>query len=245
MKNIKYLFITLFLSSSVILISWTAAHFSPLQPISLNQESDSAAYLQVIKKIKGNHDYISSVCKETADRSICVDKTEQWIINMLYKDIIPHWIGTKWAFYGETQVPGDSSIACGHFVITTLKHLGVLMEDPHQMATNYSAYMVNSLCDTSYKVYKAADMIEIVKSKPRDVWVVGLRNHSGFMVNDNGQIHFIHSSYSMPDSVVDELADSSMTFQGSNIYVAGNLFVGNSLTRKWIRNEKVKYVKKY
>ena len=164
---------------------------------------------------------------------------------MLYKQIIPHWIGTKWEFYGETEIPGDSSIACGHFVITTLKHLGVMMEDPHQMATNYSAYMVNSLSDTSYKVYKAADIIEIVKRKPDDIWVVGLRNHSGFIVKEQGEVRFVHSSYSMPAAVVNELADSSLTFQGSNIFVAGNLFVGNSLTKKWINKEVVKYVKKY
>jgi hypothetical protein len=242
MKVLPLLSILLILTSSLLFICWVPDSCSFTNSSCSSIDSDSAAYLLLLKEIKEKHNNTIASCRKSEH---CIKNVEQFLRNTLYKQIIPQWIGTKWEFYGETQIPRDSSIACGHFVITTLGHLGVLMEDPHQMATNYSAYMVNSLCDTSYKVYKAKEMIEIVKSKPDDVWVVGLRNHSGFIVKDNGQIHFVHSSYSMPDAVVDELADSSMIFQGSNIYVAGNLFVGNSLSKKWINNEAIKYVKKY
>lgn len=155
------------------------------------------------------------------------------------------WLGTKWEFYGETQFPKDSSIACGHFVVTTLKQLGFRLQNSHEMATNYSAYMVNSLCDTSYKVYKADEMLNIVKAQPDDIWVVGLKNHSALIVKYKGKIRFVHSSYFAPTMVVDEAIEESGTFFGSTIWVAGNLFVNNSLTEKWITGTEVIYTKKY
>ncbi len=216
-------------------------------PSESSMNSDSTSYQGLINKIHFQRDSISTLyySTNTNERDRIIKKAEEFLITTYYKTLIPKWLGTKWAFYGETQIPGDSSIACGHFVVTTLKHLGINLEDSHEMATNYSAYMVNSLCDTSYKVYKASDILTIVKKLPDNIWVVGLRSHSGLLIKYQGQIHFVHSSCTDPSMVVDELAEESSTFIGSSIYVAGSLFRNNSLTEKWIKGDKVNYTKKY
>ena len=209
--------------------------------------SDSASYTKLKRQVEFLRDSISSryKIKNNLERAIELKKTEELLLNTYYTTLIPKWLGTKWAFYGETQFPGDSSIACGHFVVTTLKHLGFQIDSSYEMATNFSAYMVNSLCDTSYKVVKASEMIEIVKKSPDDVWVVGLRNHSGLLIKYNGVIHFVHSSCTFPTMVVDELVEESSTFNGSNIFVAGPLFKNNSLVEKWILGKKLLYTKKH
>jgi len=209
--------------------------------------SDTAAYLKLKARIKFTQDSINTIfCNSrNENRTEYLKNAEELLLTTYYKTLIPKWLGTKWAFYGETQFPGDSSIACGHFVVTTLKHLGFKLENSHEMATNYSAYMVNSLCDTSFKVYKASELMKIVQKYPDDVWVVGLRSHSGLLINYHGQLLFVHSSCTAPSMVVDEPAEESSTFQNSTIYVSGPLFKNNSLTEKWIKGEEVTYLKKY
>jgi len=43
----------------------------------------------------------------------------------LLNRIIPCWNGTKWSFEGHTSVPKTGHIACGYFVSTTLKDIGL------------------------------------------------------------------------------------------------------------------------
>lgn len=43
----------------------------------------------------------------------------------LLERIIPYWEGTPWTFEGHTSVPNKGSIACGYFVSTTLRDVGL------------------------------------------------------------------------------------------------------------------------
>ncbi|MFL5728504.1 MAG: hypothetical protein ACJ75J_03360 [Cytophagaceae bacterium] len=231
----------------LLLIGANASSLDAGKNSAAGQQTDTSSYRKLLTKIQASRDSIEGQYEnsdETHKKEI-LHSTGEFLVESLYKKIIPYWIGTKWEFYGQTKIPGDSSIACGRFVVITLSQLGIKMEDPDQMAENYSAYMVNSLCDTSFKFSKAEELLDVVKKYPDDVWVVGLRNHSGLLVKYKGQIRFVHSSYMTPTAVVDEPAEESLTFLYSNIYVAGPLFVTNSLTRKWILKEEVKYRKKY
>ncbi len=237
----------LFHSINITIISLLLLSFSSAKAQKHSIKTDTTAYFKLLKKIRSDRDSIFRVYQSASDqeKQQHLNRAEEYLVSTYYKKLLPYWEGTTWEFYGETQIPGDSSIACGHFVVTTLKHLGINPEHSHEMATNFSAYMVNSLCDSSYKVYKPEALIEIVKKHPDDIWVVGLHNHSGLLVNYQGQLHFFHSSYSYPTAVVDELAGESHTFQHSTIYVAGNLFRNNSLTLKWMEQQQIRYTKKY
>lgn len=168
-----------------------------------------------------------------------------YMTKTLYEGIFPYWYGTKWEFYGKSLVPQQGSIACGRFVVTTLAQLGVRFSDPNIYAEDYSAYMVNSLCDTSYKVYKAEEMIRIVESQPDNVWITGLSSHSGFIVRYRGKTYFVHSNYTYPSVVEREDIRTSEVFNGSRIFVVGALFVGNSLPEKWLKGDTIQYVKKF
>ena len=98
---------------------------------------------------------------------------------------------------------------------------------------------IHSPADESTKVLK------IVETYPDDVWVVGLRSHSGLLIKYKGQIRFVHSCATDLSMVVDEPIEECMTFLGSNIFVSGPLFKNNSLTEKWILSHEIEYTKKY
>ncbi len=234
------------LSYLVFFLALFSSHKPYAQSDHLVRQSPSA-YTDLLRKIRTDRDSLNSLYKRLTpeQQPAQLNAIEDHLIRTYYTQLLPEWIGTKWEFYGETQHPRDSSIACGHFVVTTLKHLGIRPEHSHEMATDFSAYMVHSLCDSYYTVYKADDLIRIVEKHPDDIWVVGIHNHSGLLVKYKGEIRFVHSSYTYPTAVVDESATESDTFQHSTIYVAGNLFKQNCLTEKWLKEEEVQYVRKF
>lgn len=43
----------------------------------------------------------------------------------LLNRIIPYWQGTTWSFEGHTNTPQQGNIACGYFISTTLKYVGI------------------------------------------------------------------------------------------------------------------------
>ena len=49
-------------------------------------------------------------------------------IKLLEKDFFSIWNGTQWDFYGTTQVPQRGEIACGYFVTTVLRDMGVKID---------------------------------------------------------------------------------------------------------------------
>jgi len=209
--------------------------------------SDSLSYAEFLSKISQQR-IARKALYDQADsfnKSVVCEAAGQYLTQTLFEGIFPYWYGTKWEFYGKTLVPKQGSIACGRFVVTTLAQLGINFSDPNVFAEDYSAYMVNSLCDTSYKVYKAEEMIEIVESKPDNVWVTGLSSHSGFIVRYKGKTYFVHSNYTFPSVVEREDIRVSEVFNGSRIFVVGALFAGNSLPEKWLRGEVIQHVKKF
>lgn len=238
----KYTLATFVAGVSIFIIQIAFTFSSPIYKAKI----DSTLYVQLLNNIKRHQDSVSTnyhTASTDEKKQLRID-AGQYLINTWYNQIVPHWIGTPWEFYGKTQVPQRGAIACGYFVSTTLSQMNIKL-NRIDMAEGYSAWMVNSLCDSSYKFHKAQKLLEFIKSKPDDIWIVGLSNHTGMIVKYNGRIRFVHSSYIDPVAVVDEPAETSAALNNSTIYVAGHLFVNNSLTEKWITNTSIQLIKKF
>ena len=78
------------------------------------------------------------------------------------------------------------------------------------------------------------------KLKP-SLYFVGLDNHVGYIWINNNEVYFIHSNY-MHNSVELEYAETSEPFISEN-YVIADISLNDSLTKKWILNEKVEVVR--
>ena len=68
---------------------------------------------------------------QVSSKEIDLDSVCRYFDNALVNDIIPFWYGTKWSFEGHTNKPNDGEIACGYFVSTTLKDVGLNINRYH------------------------------------------------------------------------------------------------------------------
>jgi hypothetical protein len=158
-------------------------------------------------------------------------------IQLLEKDFFNIWNGTQWDFYGTTQVPQKGKIACGYFVTTVLRDMGVKI-DRVAMAETYSEKLIKTLIQPKHiKKYVPFNLPNFVAEKQKEadnVYIVGLDNHVGFVIVENHQVWFLHSSVLQPGAVVKERADTSMALQFNYYTVAGNLTADELFLETWI-----------
>ena len=62
------------------------------------------------------------------EKEIDIFFAKKFIISQLIDEIFPAWYGTKWAFEGTTEIPGEGEIACGYFVSTVLRDAGFKLD---------------------------------------------------------------------------------------------------------------------
>ncbi len=181
----------------------------------------SAKYNALQKQIKSENIFLANHASDNKSRNLFYKNLENCFGNTL----LPYWLGTRWNFYGTTQIPGEGTIACGYFVTTFLKHTGAEINRSH-LAQLPSEQMIIELVDTKsiyhYNKHVFSAFIESLKSNGNGIYVIGLDNHTGFIeVSDN--VYFIHSSGRFPFCVIKELASKSIVLKKSKYKVVGKL----------------------
>ena len=156
----------------------------------------------------------------------------------LTEGIFPYWYGTDWDFNGTTQTPNQGSIACGYFVTTTLRDLGLDINRV-KLAQCASEQMIKSLVSESnierFSNKSIQEFEQALKTKGNGIYVVGLDNHTGFLhLSDQGNF-FIHSSGARPFKVVKEKFAESALLIKSKYRVVGKLTAEKKLLNNWTR----------
>jgi hypothetical protein len=159
--------------------------------------------------------------------------------NLLLGSIVPYWYGTDWDFNGYTDIPNEGSVACGYFVSTTLKHVGLNI-NRYKMAQQGGMNEAKTL-DLGQKMIKSYNrnkytLNEIIDALPRGLYFVGMDFHVGFVFKDTTKAWFIHSDY-YNDKVVVEQADLSANFTHNKVYVFEPISANTALMRKWLLGE--------
>ena len=158
--------------------------------------------------------------------------------NQLTQKIFPYWYGTDWDFNGTSQKPNEGSIACGYFVTTTLRDLGVDINRV-KLAQCASEEMIKTLVSEG-NIYRFSnksiqEFEKTLKEKGNGIYVVGLDNHTGFLyLSDEGNF-FIHSSGARPFKVVKEKFIESSLLMKSKYRVAGKLSSDKTLLTNWTK----------
>ena len=152
------------------------------------------------------------------------------------------WLGTPWDFNGTAAKPGAGKIACGYFVATVLMDAGFRV-DRYQLAQQPSGNILRTFLgkdDCTLAVGKPYDQFaaELVKSEP-GIYLVGLDTHVAFLVVENQDFRFIHSSGSRPWRVVDESRAGAGVLQRSQWRMRGNLTADPKVLRRWLKGEKL------
>lgn len=202
--------------------------------INFNAKGD---YKTIISKIKSTKTYFKTLYANNKNKAI--DSASKYLYYKLINDIVPHWYGTTWDFNGHTNIPNDGLIACGYFVSTTLKHLGLNL-NRYKIAQQAGLHEAIALQPKNkLKIYSNKTFSEL-KEKLNAIYTdgiyfVGLDNHVGYVLIKDKDIYFIHSSY-CDNKVVIELAETSPCFR-SNLYVFAEITTNDDLIKKWIFNE--------
>ena len=165
-----------------------------------------------------------------------IQEAQSLLSKQLVDSVFHYWYGTTWDFNGHTDTPREGEIACGYFVSTTLKHMGLPLNRYHT-AQQASAVIVKELCQpTSIKTYTSQEKLfkRLEGIKDYEVLVLGLEYHVAFVVKLDGENYLIHSDFANRRGVVKEKLSNAQAINISNIYVVGNLTSNKALIRKWL-----------
>lgn len=175
------------------------------------------------------------------EREKIVREASEYIRNMMVKEIIPFWLGTKWDFNGQTEVPREGLISCGVFVTTVLRDVGfripriAMAQQPAEFIT------MNLMSENSIKRFPNLEFnkfMKAIKEMVPTLYIVGLDYHIGFLAYDGKDICFYHSSFLNPTEVIKENAEDSFILQYSKYRMVGNL-ADKELVIKWIMKKEI------
>jgi hypothetical protein len=180
-------------------------------------------------------------------KKLIIVEARQYLEESLLTKIFPAWYGTLWSFEGYSDRPGYGTIACGHFVATTLSHLG-LNFNRVRMGQLDSPYLIKSFVPKA-KTFKSYDWpIEKFLSKASDlgdgIFIVGMDNHAGLLAIQGGNHLFIHSgSMAYLSAAHAEPPGDRSQLAISRWRMAGKLF-SDQMVVKWIKKARFKRASK-
>ncbi len=179
----------------------------------------------------------SNILNEPASLSEKREMAQEYLSTILIDSVFTYWLDTPWDFNGHTDNPREGEVACGYFVSTPLKHIGIPL-NRYKVAQKAASDIIKEICAPgSLKTFTQLNKMEAFLSdkKDSDLFVLGLDNHVGFIYKKNGKSYFAHSNYINNVGVVMEPVKSSEVLKHSNVYVLGSLSKNNWLAGRWLR----------
>lgn len=175
---------------------------------------------------------------DSTSRNAIIDSARAIFTSELLNSLIPYWYGTEWDFEGYTAIPNEGKIACGYFVSTTLKDMG-LNVNRYTLAQQSPENEAKSVSIDPKKVthFTGDNIYEELPKLRSGLYFVGLYNHVGYIYVHNEIAYFLHSNY-IDNKVVIERANDSRAFYSSNYYLSPITW-NDELILKWLKKEEV------
>ena len=161
--------------------------------------------------------------------------------NQLVDKIIPYWYGTPWSFGGHTAIPNQGKIACGYFISTTLRDMGINLnrytlaqKSPIDEAKMISCgSVINKVVqDTPEKAFKEIDHLT-----EEGLYFIGFdEGHVGYLLKREGELFLIHSNYLSPVSVCMETLKESQVFKRFTKFHLVAISHNETLLQHWLNN---------
>lgn len=165
-----------------------------------------------------------------------IELAQAYMSEMLVDSIFIYWLGTKWDFNGYTEKPREGEVACGYFVSTTLRDLGIRL-NRYKIAQKAASEIVSSLCDQQSitrlsSLDKLKEFLENVEEQ--EILIVGLDYHVGFLFKKDNKSYFAHSNYINRKGVEIELIENSTALKNTQVYVVGNFTKNKKVVGNWL-----------
>lgn len=201
-------------------------------PLLFNTENHNNNYKNLKHRIKKQKSKVSQLENSVEKLS----QGKELFANLLVDSIFNYWYGTTWDFNGHTKTPRNGEIACGYFITTTMKDVGINL-NRIKLAQQASSEIIKKLCKTeTIKTYSNLEKLKIYLSeiKNNEILILGLDYHVGFVVKRDGKNYFIHSNYIAREGVIKEILENSLAIKNSNIYMIGNVTRNDELILDWL-----------
>jgi hypothetical protein len=168
-------------------------------------------------------------------------KARELLAVTLSDSIFICWYGTEWDFNGTTTCPRSGNIACGYFITTILKQSGFNISRTY-LAQQASSVMIKAFCpDEKIKTitnHQTQKLFAYMKTKSDGIFIVGLDNHTGFIVKKGDVIDFVDADYQV-DKVVREPLEKSNIIKNNGFFMVGDLSHSDATIVKWLKGEKI------
>ncbi|MBI1289342.1 MAG: hypothetical protein GC178_17375 [Flavobacteriales bacterium] len=175
------------------------------------------------------------------DKDSVVRCAQQFLFTTMTAKVFPCWYGTKWDYNGTTEKPRTGHIACGYFVTTTMRDLGFRIPRVRWAQLPSESMIKEMTTPSNIKRYRFADIKHIeseIFAWGDGLYVVGMDNHTGYIVNHGGKCQFVHSYFfNWSGGVVSENLDTNNPLRSSEYRVIGKILT-KEMVRKWLLSER-------
>lgn len=200
------------------------------------------SYISLKSDINISRKQLAQSYKISANKSETLNQIRNKFTAHLVSEIIPQWYGTKWSFDGYSETPKSGSIACGYFVSTTLRDVGLNI-NRYKLAQKAPYHEAEAIaCGTSIETLQDKSKEELkayfIKNKKDGLYFIGLDFHVGFILKEGQNIYFIHSNYINNSGPIKEKINDSRVMK-SSVYHFCNITHNDVLLKKWLNNEVV------
>lgn len=208
----------------------------------LNHIPDSVTYNEKRSELAGEK---AELLNKYRSGEVGIDSLGRRFEQLLVNELIPYWYGVEWTFEGHTDHPDTGTIACGYFVSTTLKHLGLKI-NRYRMAQQSALNELRSVVADRKLIlsFVRGDSltVKIASALSDGLYLLGLDCHVGYLLKREGELYFIHSNYLSPIMVVFEEAALSEAFLNSNRYYIAPVSSNEWLMKQWILGKSISVV---
>jgi len=182
------------------------------------------------------------------NQTITSEELARHFTNTLVNKIIPYWYKTPWTFEGHSEVPRQGSIACGYFISTTLRDIGLNLNRYELAKQNpYNEALSLNLGNKPWLLTNSSTLeaIKEIKRKLKDgIYFIGFdQSHVGYLLKKNEQVFLIHSNYIEGQGVMKEAIEKSEVFSSYKKFHISGLSTNKNFLKKWIRGERIKVYK--
>ena len=207
-----------------------------------NAEVDTA-YARICRNLIAQKNKLNTAYGNApaAEKKELLDKARNLLATTLTDSIFVCWYGTGWDFNGTTNCPRNGNIACGYFVTTVLKQSGFTIGRSY-LAQQASSVMIKTFCETDkIKIitnHQTKKLFAYMKTRPDGIFMVGLDNHTGFIIKKGETIDFIDADYQV-DKVTREPLEESNIIKNNGYFMVGDLLHSDATMEKWLTGEKL------
>jgi hypothetical protein len=179
-----------------------------------------------------------------------------YLIEAIRGDLFPLWLGTPWGLGRNSTAtrphqPG-MTVGCSYFVTSILGNAGFTLDDRYRFAQAPALDIQKSLARGDRAVRRflsipATELEEKVATLADGLWLIGLSNHVGWVVVADGEVRFVHASWSGDRQVTDEDFGSARAIEVSRKagYFVSPVIVdspeNDALIDAWLRGARIPF----